>query len=90
MRVPLLLAGPLVLLALLPAAAPLAQAHDVTCDGAQASCAAACLVHVPGGINHSCTVQGTEIFQTYSCFPEGFHVEVLGVDLRRCGPPKLP
>jgi hypothetical protein len=78
----------LLLLALLPAVP--VQAHAVTCDAALADCAVACLVHVPGGINHSCTVEGIEVFETYSCFPEGFHVEVLGVDLRRCGPPKLP
>lgn len=83
-----LLLGALIL-TLLPAALP-AAAHEVACTGANARCLQDCLVHVPGGINHSCTVDGTEVFETYSCFPEGFHVEVLGVDLRRCGPPKLP
>lgn len=79
------LAG-LLLLALLSAAAP-AGAHQVSCDPATTSCLSGCLVHGPPGINHACTVEGVEIFQTYSCFPEGVHVEVLGVPLRRCGPP---
>ncbi len=89
MRVPalLLLSGILLALAPLP---PAAQAHEVTCSSRDVGCDQACLVHPVGGLNHACTIDGVEVYQAYSCFPEGFHVEVLGVELRRCGPPKLP